>query len=300
MTLLERILQNMGHPLARVGGEDITLFSIVRGLFVMALAAVLANLTTRGLVRLLERQGVTQGAMFALSKMARYLVLMLGAAMALTSIGIRLDALFAASAVLFVGIGFGLQNIAQNFVSGIVLLIERPVARGDYVKIGDTLGMVVDIGLRATHVVTRDEVTIIVPNSQLVTDQVINHSVPSNNLRIMVSVGVAYGTDTALVSRTLLQVAADEPGVLREPAPEVRFDAFAESSLTFSLLIWINSPREDLRTASRLRFAIDAAFRQAGITIPFPQRELHLRTGAESFDRLRPVAVSDHAARSVG
>jgi potassium efflux system protein len=203
----------------------------------------------------------------------------IGTLAAIASVGIRLDALLAASAVLLVGIGFGLQNIAQNFVSGLILLIERPVARGDFVQIGRAFGSVVDVGMRATQVVTRDEVTIIVPNSELITAQMINHSVPTPNLRVGVRVGVAYGSDTDRVREVLLGVARADPEVLSEPGPDVRFDDFGDSSLDFSLLVWIANPREDQRIASRLRFAIDAAFRAAGIQIPFPQRDVHIRSG---------------------
>jgi small-conductance mechanosensitive channel len=140
---------------------------------------------------------------------------------------------------------------------------------------------VADIGLRATRVVTRDEVTIIVPNSELVTARVINHSVPTTNLRIAVKVGVAYGTDPERVRNLLLTLAAKDADLLRDPAPEVRFDAFGESSLDFSLLVWIGTPRDDLRAASRLRFAIEATFRAEKIGIPFPQRDIHIRTAPE-------------------
>jgi small-conductance mechanosensitive channel len=133
--------------------------------------------------------------------------------------------------------------------------------------------------MRATRIVTRDEVTIIVPNSELVNAQVINHSVPTHNLRVSVQVGVAYGTDTAKASALLLAIAAADRGVLRSPEPEVRLEAFGDSGLQLGLYAWIDSPPEDRRTMSRLRFAIDAAFREAGIVIPFPQREVRVLGG---------------------
>ena len=230
---------------------------------------------------MLARREVAHGARFALAKLTRYVIVLIGALSALASLGIRLEALLAASTVVLVGIGFGLQNIAQNFVSGLILLIERPVTRGDFVQIGQAFGSIVDVGMRATRVVTRDEVTIIVPNSELITGQVINHSVPTANLRIAVRVGVAYGTDMARARDVMLAVARSDGGLLVDPAPEVRFDDFGESSLDLSLLIWIREPGEDLRTASRLRFAIDAAFRDAGIDIPFPQREVQVRLATD-------------------
>jgi small-conductance mechanosensitive channel len=281
MWSIDQLSEIAHRPLARLAGGPITIASLVTGFLIVASAYVLAGLAGRGIPRLLDRQQVAAGARFAIAKMVRYAILLLGITVALTSIGVRLDALLAASTVVLVGLGFGLQNIAQNFVSGLILLIERPVARGDFVRIGDTLGSVADIGLRATRVVTRDEVTIIVPNSELVTARVINHSVPTTNLRIAVKVGVAYGTDPERVKRLLLTLAGKDADLLRDPAPEVRFDAFGESSLDFSLLVWIGTPRDDLRAASRLRFAIEATFRAEKIGIPFPQRDIHIRTAPE-------------------
>jgi small-conductance mechanosensitive channel len=273
---LERVKALAGEPLLRLAGGPITLGSLLLGLTIVVASTFVAGLSGRAVSRLLARRDVADGARFALAKITRYVIVLIGTLVAVMSLGIRLDALLAASTVLLVGIGFGLQNIAQNFVSGLILLIERPIARGDFVQIGQARGTVMDVGMRATHVVTRDEVTIIVPNSELVTAQVINHSVPTPNLRISVRVGVAYGTDTARVKEVLLAVAKAEPGLLKDPAPEVRFDDFGDSSLLFSLLVWIPHPREDLRVSSQLRFAIDTAFREAGIQIPFPQREVRI------------------------
>jgi small-conductance mechanosensitive channel len=225
---------------------------------------------------LLARRDVPEGSRFAIAKIVQYAATLIGLLLALNSIGIRLDALFAASTVVLVGVGFGLQTIAQNFISGLILLFERPVSRGDFVQLGQTTGTVVDIGMRATRVVTRDEVTIIVPNSELINAQVINHSVPTRNLRVAVQVGVAHGSDTARVKELLLAVAREDEGVLEIPAPEVRLEAFADSSLLFALLFWIDHPAEDRRIASRLRFAIDASFRKAGVVVPYPTHEVHL------------------------
>jgi potassium efflux system protein len=267
------------EPLVQLAGGPITLDGLLTCLLILIIANALGRVASRAVMRVLARRKVAHGASFALAKIVRYAIALIGALVALNSLGIRLDALLAASTVVLVGIGFGLQNIAQNFVSGLILLIERPVSAGDFVQIGDTHGSVVDVGMRATRVITRDEVTIIVPNSELVTGQVVNHSVPTPNLRMAVRVGVAYGTETSRVEEVLLAVARADAGVLATPEPEVRFDDFGESSLDFSLLVWIADPGEDLRTASRLRFAIDAAFRANGIEIPFPQRDVHIRSG---------------------
>jgi small-conductance mechanosensitive channel len=275
MALVQEAKQILNYPLVTLAGGSVTLMAVAVALGIIVVARVAAGILGRATRRLLAQRGVLEGAQFAAAKIVRYLVTLLGVLIALTSIGVRLDALFAASTVLLVGIGFGLQNIAQNFLSGLILLIERPVGRGDFVRVGDAYGSVQDIGLRATTVVTRDEVTIIVPNSELISQQVVNHSVPSSNLRIAVRVTAAYGSDTEVVRKTLLEVAAADPNVLGTPAPEVRLDAFGDSALELSLLAWIADPREDLRVASRLRFAIDAAFRRAGVEIPYPHRVVH-------------------------
>ncbi|HEY4013328.1 MAG TPA: mechanosensitive ion channel domain-containing protein [Polyangiaceae bacterium] len=292
MPTLDQLLAIAHRPLVTLAGGPITIASLFTGFAIVFLAYVIAGLAGRAVRRVLDRPDVARGARFAIAKILQYLIILLGFTVALTSIGVRLDALLAASTVVLVGLGFGLQNIAQNFVSGLILLFERPVARGDFVRIGDTLGEVGDIGMRATRIVTRDEVTIIVPNSELVTARVINHSVPTPNLRIAVGVGVAYGTDLERLQKVLLELAAQDTELLREPAPEVRFDAFGESSLNFSLLVWIGNPREDLRVASRLRFAIEAAFRSAEIEIPFPQLGLHVRSRPRRSDAVAGDAAS--------
>jgi small-conductance mechanosensitive channel len=265
------------HKLFAIGGTTLTTGSLLLGATIGFVAFVLANILAFSTKRLLKARGADQGAQFAVAKMVRYTVITVGVVAGCNTIGLRLDALLAASAVLAVGIGFGLQNIAQNFVSGLILLVERPVRHGDFVKVGDTLGTVEDIGLRATHIITRDEVTIIVPNSALVTAEVVNHSRPTTSLRIRVVVGVAYGVDTDHVRKALLNVAKSEPKVLAKPEPEVRFEDFGASSLTFSLLCWIAQAREDLRVASALRFAIDHAFRREGIEIPYPRTDIRIR-----------------------
>jgi potassium efflux system protein len=277
MELWERVRDVLFYPLAHLAGGPVNAFTLLLGVAVIIISRIVALATSSFVQRALEQRGTDSGVRFAMAKIARYLIQMVGVLVAITSMGFKLDAVFAASAVLLVGIGFGLQNIAQNFICGIILLIERPVSQGDFVQVGKAFGSVVDVGLRATHVVTRDEVTIIVPNSELITGQVINHSVPTTRRRIAVEVSAAYGTDPMLVKETLLTVAANEKQLLTDPLPEVRFEAFGESSLQFSLLVWIPVPRTDLRIASDLRFAIDAAFRAAKIEIPFPQRQVHIK-----------------------
>jgi small-conductance mechanosensitive channel len=275
------------RKLLTIAGSTITVGSLLLAAAILTGAILLANLLAYSARRVLRSRGATQGAQFALAKIVRYAVLVLGFVLAINAMGFELGALMAASAVLAVGIGFGLQNIAQNFISGVILLVEQPVRHGDFIKAGGVLGTVDDIGLRATHIITRDQVTIIVPNSALITAEVINHSRPTTNLRIRIGVGVAYGTDTEKAREVLMRVAKDEPGVMQKPPPEVRLEDFGESAMAFALYCWIEHAPDDLRIGSALRFAIDKAFRAAGIEIPAPQRDIHVRSMPQGW---KPVA----------
>jgi potassium efflux system protein len=276
-------MEFLSHPLFHLGQSSVTPGALLTGIVILGVSFVLAGVAQRGTMRLLARRELAPGAQAACGKIVRYVVGFVGTAVAVGSVGVDLTALLAASSILLVGLGFGLQNVAQNFVSGLILLVEQPIREGDVVRVGEELGVVGDIGLRATRVITRDQVTLIVPNSELVSSSVVNHSRPTSDLRLAVNVGVAYGSDVELVRTTLLAAAAGHPKVLADPGPEVRFVNFGDSSLDFALLVWIADPRQDLRVASDLRFAIDAGFRSAGISIPFPQRDLHLVSGFEAL-----------------
>jgi potassium efflux system protein len=273
---MERFESVLHHPLITLKDGVVTLGSLIAAAVAITIAAFVARALAEAARRLFHSRGLAEGAQFAVAKIVRYTVLLIGVVVAVSSAGFDLTAVLAASTVLLVGIGFGLQNIAQNFISGLIVLVEQPIRQGDFIKVGEAYGVIDDIGLRATRVITRDQVTIIVPNSELIGSQVINHSKPTLNLRIAVRVGVAYGSDVELVKRTLLEVAATSVHVLKDPPPEVRFEDFADSSLAFALLAWVADPGQDRRVSSELRFAIDAAFRAARIEIPFPQRDVHL------------------------
>ncbi len=275
--MLPAFRQFLSTPLVVLSGGAVTPASLIVGLAFLLGSIVLARVVGASVRRVLAGRGQPVGAQFAVSKMVRYAIIGVGALTSISSMGIKLDAVLAASAVLLVGIGFGLQSIAQNFISGIILLIEQPVRKGDFVKVGDALGVVDDIGLRATSIITRDEVTIIVPNSGLITAPVVNHSQPTHNLRIRIEVGVAYGSDPKKVRSVLLAVAAADPLVLKEFTPEVRLEAFGDSTLNFALLAWIAHPKDDLRVASGIRYAIVEAFAKEKIEIPAPQREVRIK-----------------------
>ena len=182
-----------------------------------------------------------------------------------------------------VGIGFGLQEIISNFVCGLILFFERPVQVGDIITVGQIEGDVTRISIRSTVVRSRDGVSMIVPNKKLITEDVVNWSHGEQRTRLNLEFGVAYGTDVAKVREILLRIAAEEPRILRYPVPEADFKAFGESELQFTLHAWLATP--DIGTRRRVRTAVntkvDEAFAAAGIVIPFPQRDVHLRPPKE-------------------
>lgn len=165
---MERLQTLLSFPLFETAGSRVTVGAVLVGLLTLAATLLVARWAGRGVERLLARRGQSEGVQYAFARVTRYTVTVVGVGAAFNSMGFNLTAILAASTVLLVGIGFGLQNIAQNFISGVILLVERPVRKGDFIRVGESVGTVSDIGLRATQVITRDEVTIIVPNSELV------------------------------------------------------------------------------------------------------------------------------------
>jgi small-conductance mechanosensitive channel len=178
-----------------------------------------------------------------------------------------------------IGIGFGLQNIANNLVSGLIVLIERPVKLGDRIEVAGTEGQVVEIRARSTTVLTNDNIAIIIPNSRFITEEVINWSYSDPKVRFRIPVSVGYDCDVRLVERLLLEIARANPDVLDEPAPAVRFLEFGDSGLQFELRAWTTTLiQRKGKLVSDLNFAILDAFRAHGITIPYPQRDVHLKS----------------------
>jgi len=226
----------------------------------------------------LEAAGVGSGPQETLTILLRYGLTFVGALVLLQGFGVDVRALAIGVSVLGVGIGFGLQNIANNFVSGLLLNLERPIRPGDYVNVGDYEGSVVRVGGRSTTIRTIDGVLILIPNSRFLETEVVNWNLGDPRSRIHVTVGVAYGSDPARVRRALLEAARSHPEVEPDPRPQVQMLGFGDSSLDFELLAWTRNPRDKNRLASDLNFQIVERLRSHGIEIPFPQRDLHLRS----------------------
>ncbi|HEU0035208.1 MAG TPA: mechanosensitive ion channel domain-containing protein [Kofleriaceae bacterium] len=274
--MLEDLLDYLRAPLVVLSGTPVTTLTLLTAILIVIASRLCASIVGRSVERVLEARGLDRGLRFATGKITRYVILAIGVFVAIGTLGVDTSAIMAGGAVLLVGIGFGLQKLAENFISGLLVLIERPIKKGDFIDAGGVLGTVEDIGLRATRVMSRDGVAVIVPNSQLMSSTVINYSAPTNERRFSIDFGVAYGTDLDLVIRVVLEVARTEPLVANKPAPEVRHMGFGDNAIHLSLLVWISDAREDLVVGSKLRFGLDRAFRKHGISIPFPQRDVHL------------------------
>lgn len=272
------------YPLIRLGGPSgtpVTPLTLATFVCLVAVVFLGERLFRRYLVRrLLHRTHLDASMQYAVGKIAGYLFLLFGLYVALKVVGIDLSSLAVIAGAIGVGLGFGLQNIISNFVSGLIILAERPIAIGDRVEMGDVGGLVTRISLRSTSIVTNDNITIIVPNSDFITKQVTNWSYGDPKVRIRLPIGVAYGTDPERLRQLLLEVARAHPKVLREPAPDVFFSAFGDSSLNFELGVWTDEMASKPRHfRSELNYAIERKLREHNIEIPFPQRDLHLRSG---------------------
>ncbi|NND64404.1 MAG: mechanosensitive ion channel family protein, partial [Gammaproteobacteria bacterium] len=235
----------------------------------------------------LREVGLDRGARDAVTTLVGYAGVIIAAIIGMVVAGVNFKGLAIVAGALSVGIGFGLQNVVNNFVSGLILLFERPIKAGDFVSVGLIEGKVRRIRIRSTEIETLDRQNVIVPNSELVSTQVTNWVLHDNIGRLRVLFGVAYGSDTQKVKEIVEQVAREHPEVMtqgRAPEPLCLFMAFGESSLDFELRVWIRHIENRFEVTSDLNFAIDQAFRDNGIEIPFPQRDLHIRSGLDSLD----------------
>jgi potassium efflux system protein len=218
------------------------------------------------------------GGRYALTSVSRYLILVVGVVASTRMIGIGWANVQWLAAAITVGLGFGLQEIFANFVSGLIILFERPVRVGDTVTICGVTGTVSRIRSRATTIIDRDRKELIVPNKEFITGQVVNWTLTDSMIRLSINLGVAYGTDLQLATRLLLEAADKEPQVLREPAPMATFVAFGDSSLSLELHVFLPSLDKLATVRHSLNMAIDEIYRKAGIEIPFPQQDVHVRT----------------------
>ncbi len=263
------ILGERGYSILEV--SKIMLLILVLWFAVRALTQVIRS-------RVLQAAGADPTVQDAIALFIQISLTALGLLILLQAVGVDVSSLAIFASVIGVGIGFGLQNIANNFISGIIIMLERPVQVGDFVKLGDLTGTVARIGIRSTEISTLDRITIIVPNAEFIDSKVINwsHGYPVSRLHI--PLGVAYGSPIKQVRQAVFEAAKHHPKVLRYPKPQLWFEGFGDSSLDFNLLVWIREPRQQFRIKSDLYYLLEANLRRFDIEIPFPQRDLNLRT----------------------
>jgi len=271
----------LGFELFKLGARQVTVQTLVLLLLLVTAVLVGSGYFRRVLVqRVLTRTSLEAGVRESVGAIARYVFVAIGLLVVFQTVGIDLSTLTVIAGALSVGIGFGLQTITNNLISGVIILFERPIKIGDHIEIGDVDGDVVDISIRATTVRTNDNIAIIVPNSQFISSTVINWSHTDRVVRFQLPIGVSYDADPEVVREALLEVAAGHAGVLKEPPPTVQFVAFGDSALEFKLGVWttefVGKPN---LFRSELNFAIWHALKARAIEIPFPQRDLHLRGG---------------------
>jgi small-conductance mechanosensitive channel len=230
--------------------------------------------------RFLVKSGLDRALQYAIAQIVSNLVLVVGIFIVLENTGINLGALTVFAGAVGIGVGFGLQNIASNFISGLVILAERPIAIGDRIEVAGITGQVQQIRARSTVIVTNDNIAMIVPNSKFIDSPVTNWTYGDPRVRFRLPVGVAYGSDVNKVRDALVAAGRSNPKVLEDPAPSVFLKQFGESSIDFELVVWSTEmSNRPARFKSDLNFAIEEKLREAGIEIPFPQRDLHIRSG---------------------
>ncbi len=261
---------------------DVRVSSILTAFLILAFARLINwVLSEIVLFRYYNKRKIDLGSQYAMNRLLSYFIYIMAMAMALQSLGINLLLVWGSLAALLLGVGLGLQQTFNDLASGLILLFERTVEVGDVVLVEGEVGIVKQIGLRTSLIETRNSTTIIVPNSKLIVETVANWSHTDNVARFQVQVGVAYGSDTQLVKKLLIEIAKQHPKVLETPPPIIRFIDFADSSLNFELHFWSQELFRIEDVKSDLRFEIDRAFRENNVSIPFPQRDVWLRNSFE-------------------
>lgn len=264
----------------KIGGVAVTpVFLIKVGVFLIVLTFISSVLQRLLLSRVFKHLNIAESQKFALGRFATYTIFLGGLFVGLQSLGVNLNSLVVFGGAVGVGVGLGLQNVVSNFVAGVILLVEQPIRIGDRIETKDTLGDVIRIAARSTWVRTNDNVVMIVPNSDFINNAVTNWTANDPRVRISVPVGVGYNSDPARVREILLTAASENGDVLKDPAPDVIFAEYGDNSLNFVLRVWTERhAHTPAILKSDLYFKLFERFTAAGIELPFPQRDIHLRS----------------------
>lgn len=276
LAILQEILN---FRIFSVNQTPITVSSIII-LLLLLTAFIIAGIMVRRILdrRFLKRFKIDSGTRYTLSRISQYIIIAIGVLISFEFVGIDLSSLTVILGLLSVGIGFGLQNITSNFISGLIILFERPISVGDRVMVSNIEGDVVEINIRATMVRTVNNILIVVPNSEFVSKDVVNYSHGDPTYRLDVNVGVAYGSDLDTVLKALQEVAENNKNVMKKPEPAVHLVEFGDSSWNMQLRAWIGDVKRYPEIRNELNQAIVRTFRKYKVEIPFPQRDLHVRS----------------------
>ena len=279
MEIFKNILTFLDAPLITLGKSSVTIWNLIVAISVLVLLGILtAKLNRLIIYRLMSKSDMQLGVRVAVASLVRYVVLAIALIVVLQFMGIDMTSLALLFGALGVGIGFGLQNITNNFVSGLIILLERPIKVGDRIEMGGVSGDVTNISMRATTIRTNDNISMIVPNSDFIASTVINWSHTDRNVRFNFPVSVSYKEDPERVRGLLLEVARENKGVLVNPPPDVLFQEYAQSAIVLNLRVWtrdyIDRPGV---LKSQLYYAIFQKFREQGVEIPYPQQDVHIK-----------------------
>jgi potassium efflux system protein len=283
---------SLWHHVAVVSGQEqqvpITLADLGLAILIAVVTVVVAKSLPALLeIVLLQRLDVSAGSRYAVTNLSTYLIAAVGGLLAFNALGASWSQVQWLVAALSVGIGFGLQEIVANFISGLIILFERPIRVGDFVTVGNTDGVVTRIRIRATTIRNQDRKELLVPNKEFITGRLLNWSLSDPTIRILLSVGVAYGSDVRRAMTLLIEAAEENQSVLAEPEPSVIFETFGDNALNLLLRCFVESVDLRFPTISELNQAIKDKFEQAGIVIAFPQRDVHLDTSGPLDVRIR-------------
>ena len=281
--LLNPLRRITSFPIFQLGDTAVTFWLIVRAILILAAIVYVTRLAQAYLdYKVYPSFGIDPGLGYAVNTVFKYVCLGIGFLIALNIIGINLRFFLVFAGAIGVGVGFGLQNMAANVISGFVIIFGGKIRKGDWIQVENVVGEVKAINLRATTVQTRDNIEYLMPNSNIISNTMVNYSLTTALIRITLPVGVSYNANPREVEKILLAAAENEPLVNKNHRPSVRFIAYADSSINFELLIWIDVRKTPLRKVrSNLYFVIFDELAKAGIEIPFPQRDVHIRSRAD-------------------
>jgi small-conductance mechanosensitive channel len=280
--LMEAIQEFLNLQLFNLQDTPVTIMSLVIFIIFLTVFLILGSFTRRFLQgNFLDKFDIEAGLKYTLGRVAQYIIVVLGVLISFQFVGIDLTSLAVIFGLLSVGIGFGLQNITANFISGLIIMFERPISVGDRVDVAGIEGDVIEISIRSTKIRTLNNISIIVPNTQFVESNVINFSHGDPTFRLDIEVGVSYSSDLDKVLKALNEVADEHPKVMKSPKHQVHLTNFGDSSWDMQLRIWIPNVKERYVLRNEFNQAIVRKFEEYEIEIPFPQRDLHVRSSVD-------------------